>query len=256
MKNLKRLKFKRLVSVVAAAAACMGFADGAYANPAGTPDQLLQGATLFLNGNPKGVYEQFAFTGPFSVIASKMTIFTSSTFSGSLFSQVIAGDTHNPLGGYDFVYQITNSQSDPGGIHRMTVNGFDDGLYTGFIQIPPSEVLGANPKRPTTVDRSVFGVGETVGWNFMPNPTDFGNGPQPTPGVLGSGQTSALLIMYTASHTFANTTAQFIDGSVASTATFAPNAPIPEPDTYAMMLAGLGLMGFMARRRKDAKTAA
>jgi hypothetical protein len=28
--------------------------------------------------------------------------------------------------------------------------------------------------------------------------------------------------------------------------------PIPEPETYAMMLAGLGLMGFVARRRKQA----
>ncbi|MDP2706329.1 MAG: PEPxxWA-CTERM sorting domain-containing protein [Burkholderiales bacterium] len=28
-------------------------------------------------------------------------------------------------------------------------------------------------------------------------------------------------------------------------------APIPEPQTYAMMLAGLGLMGFVARRRKQ-----
>lgn len=28
--------------------------------------------------------------------------------------------------------------------------------------------------------------------------------------------------------------------------------PIPEPDTYAMMLAGLGLLGFMARRRRAA----
>ncbi len=26
--------------------------------------------------------------------------------------------------------------------------------------------------------------------------------------------------------------------------------PIPEPETYAMMLAGLGLVGFIARRRK------
>jgi hypothetical protein len=32
-------------------------------------------------------------------------------------------------------------------------------------------------------------------------------------------------------------------------------AAIPEPDTYAMMLAGLGLMGFIARRRKQKETA-
>jgi hypothetical protein len=30
----------------------------------------------------------------------------------------------------------------------------------------------------------------------------------------------------------------------------APVAPIPEPETYALMIAGLGLVGFMARRRK------
>jgi hypothetical protein len=30
-------------------------------------------------------------------------------------------------------------------------------------------------------------------------------------------------------------------------------APVPEPETYAMMLAGLGMLGFFARRRKAAK---
>jgi hypothetical protein len=31
---------------------------------------------------------------------------------------------------------------------------------------------------------------------------------------------------------------------------FAPTPPIPEPETYALMLAGLGLVGWMAKRRK------
>lgn len=33
-------------------------------------------------------------------------------------------------------------------------------------------------------------------------------------------------------------------------ASFDVAAPVPEPETYAMMLAGLGMLGFMARRRK------
>jgi len=36
----------------------------------------------------------------------------------------------------------------------------------------------------------------------------------------------------------------------------APVTPIPEPETYAMLLAGLGLLGFVARRRKQRPEAA
>jgi hypothetical protein len=31
-----------------------------------------------------------------------------------------------------------------------------------------------------------------------------------------------------------------------------PTAPVPEPETYGMMVAGLGVLGFLARRRKSA----
>ena len=43
------------------------------------------------------------------------------------------------------------------------------------------------------------------------------------------------------------------NGSVALTATpiAPPPLPIPEPETYAMMLAGLGALGFLARRRRN-----
>ncbi len=49
-------------------------------------------------------------------------------------------------------------------------------------------------------------------------------------------------------HTWTNVSDSFdtVSGSVNFTV-----AAIPEPETYAMMLAGLGLMGFMARRRKQ-----
>jgi hypothetical protein len=43
-------------------------------------------------------------------------------------------------------------------------------------------------------------------------------------------------------------------GSVAGltlSSSIAPLAPVPEPETYAMLLAGLGLMGAIAKRRKD-----
>jgi PEP-CTERM motif len=44
------------------------------------------------------------------------------------------------------------------------------------------------------------------------------------------------------------------DVTFTGTGTFndVPSAPVPEPETYAMMMAGLGVMGFIARRRKTA----
>lgn len=91
---------------------------------------------------------------------------------------------------------------------------------------------------------SIDGVGPQAGWgelnsgpfiNLQANYYwasngfffDFGNGDQ----VQGGGITYAWAVR---------------DGDVA-----AITSPIPEPETYAMFMAGLGLMGLMARRRKN-----
>ena len=45
--------------------------------------------------------------------------------------------------------------------------------------------------------------------------------------------------------------ALYLEGTVGHDTVIWTTAPIPEPDTSAMMLAGLGLMGFIGRRRKQ-----
>ena len=46
---------------------------------------------------------------------------------------------------------------------------------------------------------------------------------------------------------------EFVDNSGGLTVSIAEvTSPIPEPETYVIFTAGLGLMGFMARRRNTA----
>jgi hypothetical protein len=62
---------------------------------------------------------------------------------------------------------------------------------------------------------------------------------------------SALAIQVEAD--FSHTARIFVDAPGSTFVSDSGNlmtAPIPEPETYAMLLAGLGLIGFMTRRRK------
>ncbi|MDM5178125.1 PEPxxWA-CTERM sorting domain-containing protein [Massilia sp. DJPM01] len=75
--------------------------------------------------------------------------------------------------------------------------------------------------------------------------------------TLGAGSTSAgswtfnALNLFGSKANYGNLTIFARD--VSKTAFEVPTTPVPEPETYAMLLAGLGLVGFMSRRRKQAQ---
>lgn len=184
--------------------------------------------------------------GSFSLLASLSSAFTAadpSAFSGVLDSYVLSGNTDNPLGGLSFVYRLTNSQTSNDAIHRLALNGFGGfQLQAGYLDGGVSPTGGALPSglTPTLVDRGLA-PGDNIGFGFLQGTVS---------GIsfdsLDPGMSTRYLVVYTNAPIYSTSMASVIDGSVASAATF---APVPEPETYAMMLAGLGLMGFVARRR-------
>lgn len=79
------------------------------------------------------------------------------------------------------------------------------------------------------------------GWSYI-NPTDINNNGQIVGhGLDNNGDLQAFLLSYTPDTIFTPNPI-FIP---------LPLPPVPEPSTYAMLLAGLGLVGFMAYRKKQ-----
>lgn len=158
-----------------------------------------------------------------SAVSGPLTLpFASSTFTGTLTTTVISGDTSNPWGGLTFVYDLANDVTSIDAIHRLTVNGFS-GLSTDTSY---QAVPGAQD--PALVDRSLNG--DVVGFGFLAPP-------------LGSGHLlpeafSARLVVQTDAPAYRESVASVINGAVTSVGTY---SPIPEPITMTLMLAGAGL---------------
>lgn len=203
---------------------------------------LPMGSTVFNTG---GALQ--TSLGSFTLLDSMSTPFVAAdptAFSGVLDSWVLSGNTDNPLGGLSFVYRVANSQVSTDAIHRIAINGYSgltvEAGYLNAGSTPTGGVIGALGVTPTLVDRGVA-PGDNTGFSFLA-----GTISGLTFESINPGENSSYLLLYTNATTYSRSMASVIDGSVASAATF---APVPEPETYAMMLAGLGLMGFVVRRR-------
>jgi len=167
------------------------------------------------------------------MIANLVQPFAAPTFSGSLISQVWAGDASNPYGGLTFTYQISNNSFSLDPIDRFTVSSYGTFLTDASVQIGAAPVL---PQiLPTTIVRSF--AGNQISFNFDSN----------FQGTLIQGSSSAVLVIQTSSSSFQNAIGGVINSSSANVPTFAPLG-VPEPASAALVLLGAAVLGF--RRKK------
>ena len=197
---------------------------------------LLPGVSINNTGTTFNIADNFS-TGTF--VTDATNTFAAASFSGSMYSAVYMNDTLSPYsstsGALTFLYtfKLDAVQGWLDNVNRLTVNGFTS-YKTSVAYDPSSPYTAVN-----SMDRS-DSPGNTLGVSWAG-----------VPGVAPGGY--GQLIVYTDATSFSGNSAYLQDGSNTTVAVF---APVPEPETYAMLLAGLGLLGFMARRRKQKESAA
>ncbi len=182
--------------------------------------------------NPGGAITASASGAPVggTVLGSITDPYSSGIMSGTLTSTVISGDTSNPYGGLDFVYQFTVAPGSTDTASQLTVSSFA-GLLTDVSYNPASGTIA-----PTLFSRS--SAGDVLRFSFF------------TPDVA-AGQTTDLLVVQTSATSFTQGIAAIIDGQATDVGSLVPMV-VPEPGTTALLVAGLGGMA-LALRRKNRK---
>lgn len=199
-------------------AVVFGFAVAGFARAEGTP----------LAPGTFGPPLSSGFGGTALLDSGSNTFSSGAGIAGTLFWQVWSDSPNSVLVGNEFAYRFTLTGSDS--VHRMTINNWDGAL----TNVATSPFDAGTPA--TSADRNPSG--NTIGFDFASS-------------VLPGGE-SSWLVVFTDGTTISPATASFIDGSSVSIGTV---SLVPEPDPYAMIMAGVGLLGFIARRRRGYRRA-
>lgn len=175
---------------------------------------------------------------------------TSIVAPGGSFAQTFAGQT---VSGNAVVGSPTGPLAlAPSG--NITVAYWDSGVS------PASNSLLAQPGNTAPLSLLLNGPADSLSWTM-----GFGNGGSVEALLFGATGNLVNTLLFTGLNDYANFS---ISGAgVFSGVTFTNNtdpaglrfqnfsyntvSPVPEPQTYAMLLVGLGLIGFMARRRNN-----
>jgi hypothetical protein len=169
-----------------------------------------------------------------SLLDSLSSLVTTPTFSGTLRTAVYDG----PEAGrnMDFYYQFSNSAQSANAIGRVTGYDFDTWATSVFQTSQAFGIFLAGDVSALSADRDSH---STVGFNMLPAGELHGK--------LSPGLTSFTFIVRTSAQDYVPGWSGVINGTAGFAPAFQP--AVPEPGTNALIAAGLGLMGFVVRRR-------
>jgi hypothetical protein len=208
---------KRCFLVIALAGAC---------GPAGaTP--------LVFNTPTSGVDATLGFFGG-ALLASEITSIGNLSYSGLARAAV-----YDTGAGLDFYYQFSSFATSKNGVERFSAYDFSSlgGALVNVYQTSAAfGIFTAGTEQSDYADRTSFGV---IGFNFVPNGAS----------KIDPGFTSYTQIIRTSARTYVAGNFGLLDGIGDNARAFAPASPVPEPETSTLVLAGLGLLGAIARRR-------
>jgi hypothetical protein len=141
--------------------------------------------------------------------------------------------------GLDFYYQFTNNSSSKNGVERFSAFDYSS---LGASQVSVFQtgvgfgIFSNGTEQSDYADRTLSGV---IGFNFVPNGAS----------KIIPGTTSFIQIIRTNATSYMAGNFGLLDGIADNAAGFAPTSPVPESEPYAMILAGLGWIGFIVKRR-------
>jgi PEP-CTERM motif len=187
-------------------------------------------------------------------------VFATATFgSSAVMAQTTGGGTTNMIGNTPQVLDLTDGSGFFGDTFAMNNNGatFADHFTFSVQGTSPMNfdaiVSSISRTADTGLDFSGLalyrvgggtGTGGTAGDTLITSGTSLQTGSMDV-WTLSSDNLQAGDYYLLVSGNLVSDTAGSFGGAVMM-------APVPEPETYGMMLAGLGVLGFLARRRKQA----
>lgn len=195
---------------------------------------ITQATTLGLNA-PTNTVAQTA--GSFGGVLLDSAITPISNISYNGIARAAVYDTGT---GLDFYYQFSNDASSQNGLERFSMYDFSSLGATAVDVFQTGAAFGiftAGTETSDGADRTGMGV---IGFSFIPNMQS----------KINPGTTSFTQIIRTNARQYTAGNFGLLDGIGDNAAGFAVSA-VPEPETYAMLLAGLGLICSIVRRRAN-----